>query len=133
MEFFKIFIYLFQLNFKFIIPLFLLAVIDLLLGLTKGSFIEGISSAKMKQTIPKFVRYIGFTLLCLILDSLIVLSPVKLPFTDISYITTTALIYCCCVEMKSINENLVTLGLDIPEFIKNTIEQLKQGSENNNE
>lgn len=133
MEFLKNFIDLFQLNFKFIIPLLMLAVIDLILGLTKGHYIEGISSAKMKQTIPKFVRYIGFTLLCLILDSLIMISPVKLPFTDISYITTAALIYSCCIEMRSINENLVTLGLDIPKFIKNAIEELKKGVDKDNE
>lgn len=133
MEFLKNFIDLFQLNFKFIIPLLMLAVIDLILGLTKGHYIEGISSAKMKQTIPKFVRYIGFTILCLILDSLIMISPIKIPFTDTSYITTAALIYSCCIEMRSINENLVILGLDIPKFIKNAIEQLKQGVDKDNE
>lgn len=133
MEFLKNFIDLFQLNFKFIIPLLMLAVIDLILGLTKGHYIEGISSAKMKQTIPKFVRYIGFTLLCLILDSLIMISPVKIPFTAISYITTAALIYSCCIEMRSINENLVTLGLDIPKFIKEAIEKLRQGVDEDHE
>ena len=51
MEFINNFVDLFQLNFKFIIPLLMLAVIDLILGLTKGHYIEGISSAKMKQTI----------------------------------------------------------------------------------
>ena len=61
------------------------------------------------------------------------ISPVKIPFTDMSYITTAALIYSSCIEMRSINENLVTLGLDIPKFIKNAIEELKKGVDKDNE
>lgn len=101
---------------RIIIPLCIflaLFIIDLVLGVLKGKFVEGISSEKLRLSVPKFCAYIGMALMCYLLDCLILTS------TDISYspITLLALIFFCITEIKSIIENAQILGVKTPIFI----------------
>lgn len=127
MEFFNYFLDLFQVNLKFIIPFYLLFVIDFICGVSKGIFIEGISSHKLRMSVPKFIGYTGLIFMTLVIDSLLILSM----SINNSYVTSGALIACSVVEMKSISENLKTLGIDIPQIVTDGINQLKKEDKEN--
>lgn len=104
-----------------IIIFLVLFVIDFVFGLCKGIFIEGISSAKLRMSVPKFVGYFGMILMCILLDTLIVTS------TDITY-APIGLISCVCfciIEVSSIIENAKELGIHIPPIITNTAGYIK--------
>lgn len=95
--------------------------IDFILGLCKGFFIEGVSSAKLRMSVPKFVGYFGMILMCILLDTLIVTS------TDIEY-APIGLISCVCfciIEVSSIVENARALGANIPPIVTNIIDYIK--------
>lgn len=104
-----------------IIIFLILFAIDFVLGLCKGFFIEGVSSSKLRMSVPKFVGYFGMILMCILLDTLIVTS------TDIEYVPI-GLISCLCfciIEISSIIENARALGINIPPIITNTISYIK--------
>lgn len=123
MEFFTIFANIFVSNFKFLIAFFILFTIDFICGFSKGIFIEGISSSKLRKSVTKLIGYLGLMLLCLTLDTL-----VKIGFNSIySPITTIALISSSLIEAKSIVENLQMLGIDIPAIISELIEKMEKG------
>ena len=128
MEFFTIFLELFTSNLKFLIAIGILFTIDFILGFTRGVFIEGVKSSKIKNSVVKAVCYLGFIFLVLTLDTLLVLAPLGL---DVSYLTMVSILFMCGIEAKSITENLSDLGIDIPEIVKNVIDILiKKGGKN---
>lgn len=95
--------------------------IDFIFGLCKGIFIEGVSSSKLRMSVPKFVGYFGMILMCILLDTLIVTS------TDIEY-APIGLISCVCfciIEVSSIIENARALGINIPPVITTVIDNIK--------
>lgn len=111
-----------------IIIFLVLFAIDFILGLCKGIFIEGVSSSKLRMSVPKFVGYFGMILMCILLDTLIVTS------TDIQY-APIGLISCVCfciIEISSIIENAKALGINIPPVVTNVIELVKTKLLNNN-
>lgn len=111
-----------------IIIFLVLFVIDFIFGLCKGIFIEGVSSSKLRMSVPKFVGYFGMILMCILLDTLIVTS------TDIKY-APIGLISCVCfciIEISSIIENAKALGINIPPVVTNVIELVKTKLLNNN-
>ena len=96
-------------------------VIDFIFGLCKGIFVEGVSSSKLRMSVPKFVGYFGMILMCILLDTLIVTS------TDIEY-APIGLISCVCfciIEVSSIIENARVLGINIPPIVTNVIDYIK--------
>lgn len=100
----------------------ILFAIDFIFGLCKGIFIEGISSSKLRMSVPKFVGYVGMIFMCILLDTLIVTS------TDIAY-SPVGLISCVCfciIEISSIIENAKTLGISIPTAVTKTITYIKE-------
>lgn len=104
-----------------IIIFLILFAIDFVLGLCKGFFIEGVSSSKLRMSVPKFVGYFGMILMCILLDTLIVTS------TDIEYVPI-GLISCVCfciIEISSIIENARALGINIPPIVTNVIDYVK--------
>lgn len=109
---------------KCLIPIIIFLVffvIDFIFGLCKGIFIEGISSSKLRMSVPKFVGYFGMILMCILLDTLIVTS------TELEY-APIGLISCVCfciIEISSIIENARALGINIPPIITNTIDFIK--------
>lgn len=121
MDFINSFLFLFQYNVKFLIPLAILFIVDFICGFTKGVVIEGVSSSKLKRSVTKLIGYIGLTLMTLTFDSIIILSFDK----ELFLITSATLLFMCTIEGKSIIENLRELGVDIPEFIVNIIDTLK--------
>lgn len=95
--------------------------IDFIFGLCKGIFIEGVSSTKLRMSVPKFVGYVGMIFMCILLDTLIVSS------TNIDY-SPIGLISCICfciIEGSSIIENAKALGIHIPKVITKTIDYIK--------
>lgn len=111
-----------------IIIFLVLFAIDFIFGLCKGIFIEGVSSSKLRMSVPKFVGYFGMILMCILLDTLIVTS------TDIQY-APIGLISCACfciIEISSIIENAKALGINIPPVVTNVIELVKTKLLNNN-
>ena len=113
MEFFEIFLNQFTIDLKFIIALFIFFCIDFICGFSKGVFIEGVSSTKLKKSVTKLIAYVGLILMCLTLDTLIILAIAK----ESSYIAVGATVATCGIEAKSIVENLKELGIDIPEIV----------------
>ena len=112
-----------ELGCKNIIPIIIFIVfflIDFILGLCKGIFIEGISSSKLRLSVPKFCAYLCMILTCILLDMLSVLT------FDIEYspITIISIIAFCLFEIKSITENAKTLGIKIPNIVITTISNL---------
>ena len=110
---------------KIIIPLcifFVFFVIDLITGIIKGKYIEGIQSEKLRATIPKFCGYVGMLLMAYFLDCLILTS------TDINYspISLISIIFFCITEVKSIVENAQILGVKTPAFITDVINTLSE-------
>lgn len=110
---------------KIIIPLcifFVFFVIDLITGIIKGKYIEGIQSEKLRATIPKFCGYVGMLLMAYFLDCLILTS------TDINYspIALISVIFFCITEVKSIVENAQILGVKTPVFITDIITMLSE-------
>lgn len=110
---------------KIIIPLcifFVFFVIDLITGIIKGKYIEGIQSEKLRATIPKFCGYVGMLLMSYFLDCLILTS------TDINYspISLISIIFFCITEVKSIVENAQILGVKTPTFITDVINALSE-------
>lgn len=104
-----------------IIIFLVLFVIDFVFGLCKGIFVEGVSSSKLRMSVPKFVGYFGMILMCILLDTLIVTS------TDMQY-APIGLISCVCfciIEVSSIIENARELGINIPPVITNVIDYVK--------
>ena len=103
--------------------------IDFIFGLCKGFFIEGVSSSKLRMSVPKFVGYFGMILMCILLDTLIVTS------TDIEY-APIGLISCVCfciIEVSSIVENARALGINIPPIVTNIIDYIKSKMFSTNE
>lgn len=99
----------------------ILFVIDFVFGLCKGIFVEGVSSAKLRMSVPKFVGYFGMIFMCILLDTLIVTS------TELDY-APIGLISCVCfciIEVSSIIENARMLGINIPPVITNAIDYLQ--------
>lgn len=110
-----------------VIIFLVLFVIDFIFGLCKGIFVEGVSSSKLRMSVPKFVGYFGMILMCILLDTLIVTS------TDIQY-APIGLISCVCfciIEVSSIIENAKALGINIPPVVTNVIELVKTKLLNN--
>ncbi len=104
-----------------VIIFLVLFVIDFVFGLCKGIFIEGVSSSKLRMSVPKFVGYFGMILMCILLDTLIMTS------TDIEY-APIGLISCVCfciIEVSSIIENARALGINIPPIVTNVIDFIK--------
>lgn len=104
-----------------IIIFLVLFVIDFVFGLCKGIFVEGVSSTKLRMSVPKFVGYVGMIFMCILLDTLIVTS------TDIEYVPI-GLISCVCfciIEVSSIVENARELGINIPPVITSVIDYIK--------
>ena len=104
-----------------IIIFLVLFVIDFVFGLCKGIFVEGVSSSKLRMSVPKFVGYVGMIFMCILLDTLIVTS------TDIEYVPI-GLISCVCfciIEVSSIVENARELGINIPPVITSVIDYIK--------
>ncbi len=104
-----------------IIIFLVLFVIDFVFGLCKGIFVEGVSSSKLRMSVPKFVGYVGMIFMCILLDTLIVTS------TDIEYVPI-GLISCVCfciIEISSIIENARELGINIPPVITSVIDYIK--------
>lgn len=96
-------------------------VIDFIFGLCKGIFVEGVSSSKLRMSVPKFVGYVGMIFMSILLDTLIVTS------TDVEY-APIGLISCVCfsvIEVSSIIENAKALGINIPPVITKTFEYIK--------
>ncbi len=96
-------------------------VIDFIFGLCKGIFVEGISSSKLRMSVPKFVGYVGMIFMSILLDTLIVTS------TDVTY-APIGLISCVCfsiIEVSSIIENAKSLGINIPPIITKTFDYIK--------
>lgn len=104
-----------------IIIFLVLFVIDFIFGLCKGIFVEGISSSKLRMSVPKFIGYFGMILMCLMLDTLI-LSSTDVEFSPIGLISCVCF---CLIEISSIIENAKQLGIDIPPIITNTISAIK--------
>ncbi len=95
--------------------------IDFISGLCKGIFVEGVSSSKLRMSVPKFVGYFGMILMCILLDTLIITS------TEIEY-APIGLICCVCfciIEVSSIIENARALGINIPPVVTNVIDYIK--------
>ena len=110
---------------KNIIPILIFIVffvIDFGLGVAKGIYIEGVSSSKLRLSVPKFCGYIGMILSCLLLDMLAVIS------FDFEYspITLITVIVFCLFEIKSIIENATTLGIKVPKIVTNSIEKIEK-------
>lgn len=104
-----------------IIIFLVLFVIDFVFGLCKGIFVEGVSSSKLRMSVPKFVGYVGMIFMCILLDTLIVTS------TDIEYVPI-GLISCVCfciIEVSSIIENARELGINIPPVVTNVIDYIR--------
>lgn len=102
---------------KFLIPIIVflvLYVIDFILGLCKGIFYEGVSSSKLRLSIPKFVGYIGMIISTIAIDVLFMY------YTDVEWspIALISVISICIIEFKSIIENLKSLGVYIPNKLK---------------
>ena len=105
-----------------VIVFLILFVIDFVFGLCKGIFVEGISSAKLRMSVPKFVGYVGMIFMCLLLDTLMVTS------TGMTY-SPIGLVSCVCfcvIETSSIVENARALGIDIPPMLSRVINDLKE-------
>lgn len=113
-----------ELGSKNIVPIIifiLFFLIDFILGLSKGIFIEGVSSRKLRLSVPKFCAYMCMILTCLLLDMLAIFS-----FEiDYSPITLVCTIVFCIFEIKSITENANTLGIKIPNVVVLTIEKIQ--------
>lgn len=104
-----------------IIIFLILFTIDFISGLCKGIFVEGVSSSKLRMSVPKFVGYFGMILMCILLDTLIITS------TEIEY-APIGLICCVCfciIEVSSIIENARALGINIPPVVTNVIDYIK--------
>lgn len=129
MEFFTIFLNLFSFDLKFIIAFLIFFLLDFICGFSKGVFIEGISSHKLRMSVPKFIGYVGFFLMCLTLDTLIILTFEK----DASFIAVGATIGASAIEAKSVTENLKELGIDIPKIVYNGINLLTSKKEEETE
>ena len=104
-----------------IIIFLVLFVIDFIFGLCKGIFVEGVSSTKLRMSVPKFVGYFGMILMCLLLDTLI-LSSTDIEFSPIGLISCVCF---CLIEISSIVENARELGINIPPFITTAISYIK--------
>ena len=104
-----------------IVIFLILFVIDFIFGLCKGIYIEGVSSTKLRMSVPKFVGYVGMIFMCMLLDTLIISS------TDFNYspIGLISIVAFCLIETSSILENARTLGIDIPPIISGTVKSIK--------
>ena len=99
----------------------ILFVVDFVLGFSKGLFYEGVSSSKLRLSIPKFLGYMGAFVAFVCLDVLILTS---ISDTYKPFIALTVCIAFSLIELKSIVENLKALKIDIPEFVVNIINSL---------
>lgn len=104
-----------------IIIFLVLFCIDFIFGLCKGIFVEGVSSSKLRMSVPKFVGYFGMILMCLMLDTLI-LSSTDIEFSPIGLISCVCF---CLIEISSIVENARALGINIPPIITTAISYIK--------
>ena len=101
---------------KFLIAVFCFYCIDFVTGITKAIRIkEKISSAKLKNSVIKALRYCSFIAIGVVVDFLFSIDKGAL----------SCCIVLCSIELKSITENLD--DLKIPAFILN----LFKGSEEN--
>ena len=104
-----------------VVVFLILFVIDFIFGLCKGIYIEGVSSAKLRMSVPKFIGYVGMILMCILLDTLIV-SSTDFRFAPIGLISCVCF---CIIETSSIIENARALGIDIPPFITTLVSEIK--------
>lgn len=113
---------------KIFIPLcifLILYVIDLILGILKGKFFEGISSEKLRKCVPKFCGYFGMIFMCYLLD-ILVLTSMDISYSPISLVT---IIFFCLIEIKSIIENAKTLGVKTPVFVTKIVDKISANLE----
>lgn len=104
--------------------------VDFITGFSKGLFVEGVSSAKMKQSAKKILRYFALVFCSWLIDTLSIMCFEKF---NTSLISVALIIWSSTVEAKSIMENLSALGFNVPDFVFKKLEKFTQEERKNNE
>lgn len=102
--------------------LLVVIVLDYLTGIAKSYVSKKLNSTKGFKGIIKKLAMLGLVALSVVIDHIA---------GNSGLIRTMVIYYLVANEGLSIIENLAEMDIIVPEFLKEKLEQLKKGSENN--
>lgn len=104
---------------KALIALIVLALLDIVTGVLKGFFVDkSFSSARLRKGFGTKIGYLILIAICNMLDMVF--------FADSPILRTAAIWFYVYVEGSSAIENLANLGMPIPQFVVDRMEQINE-------